>query len=86
MNQPHKPGGALQAELEALGAQFEAEDREDRRTEAERRRKGLPESERDIWAFDGFADARAAARDLASATRTGCQLRGSHEHGSGVCR
>lgn len=52
----------LQAELEALGKVFEAEDREDRRKEAQRRRDGLPEPERDIRTFEGFADGGAAPR------------------------
>ncbi len=62
MNQHHKPDDALQAELEALGEQFEAEERQDRRAEAQRRRKGLPEPERDIHTFPGFADGGAAPR------------------------
>lgn len=48
MNHLRKPDDALQADLERLAAQFEAEDREDRRREAERRRKDLPEPVRDI--------------------------------------
>ena len=59
----HNPTDTLQAELEALAEVFEAEDREDRRKEAQRRRDGLPEPERDIRAFDGFADGGAAPRD-----------------------
>lgn len=47
MTQHHAPD-TLQAALERLNDQFEAEDREDRRKEAERRRKDLPEPERDI--------------------------------------
>ena len=39
MNQ-HQPTDDLQAELEALGRVFEAEEREDRRKDAERRRAG----------------------------------------------
>jgi hypothetical protein len=62
LNQHHKPDDALQAELEALGEQFEAEERQDRRAEAQRRRKGLPEPERDIHTFPGFADGGAAPR------------------------
>lgn len=62
MNQQYKPDDALQADLERLDAQFEAEDREDRRREAERLRKGLPEPERDIRTFEGFADGGAAPR------------------------
>jgi len=62
MNHLRKPDDALQADLERLDAQFEAEDREDRRREAERRRKGLPEPERDIRTFEGFADGGAAPR------------------------
>lgn len=58
----HNPKDSLQADLEALGEQFEAEEREDRRAEAERRRQGLPEPERDIRAYDGFADGGAAPR------------------------
>lgn len=56
------PNDPLQADLEALGEQFEAEAREDRRAEAERRRKGLPEPERDIKTYPGFADSGAAPR------------------------
>lgn len=56
------PNDRLQADLEALGEQFEAEAREDRRAEAERRRKGLPEPERDIKTYPGFADGGAAPR------------------------
>ena len=41
---------------------FEAEDREDRRAEAQRRREGLPEPKRDIRTFDGFASGGAAPR------------------------
>lgn len=62
MNHLRKPDDALQADLERLDAQFEAEDREDRRREAERLRKGLPEPERDIRTFEGFADGGAAPR------------------------
>ena len=39
----HKPHDTLKADLEALAKVFEAEDREDRRKEAQRRRDGLPE-------------------------------------------
>ena len=53
----------LQADLEALAEVFEAEDREDRRAEAQRRRDGLPEPKRDIQTFDGFANGGAAPRD-----------------------
>lgn len=42
MTQQH-PKDPLQADLEALAEVFEAEDREDRRAEAQRRREGLPE-------------------------------------------
>lgn len=62
MNQHRKPNDALQAELEVLGGQFEAEGREDRRAEAQRRRLGLPEPERDIRTYDGFADGGATPR------------------------
>lgn len=62
MNQHHTPDDTLQAELEALNAEFEAEEREDRSADAERRRKGLPEPERDIRAYPGFADAGAVPR------------------------
>lgn len=62
MNHLRKPNDALQADLERLAAQFEAEEREDRRADAERRRKGLPEPERDIRAYPGFADAGAVPR------------------------
>jgi len=56
------PKDTLQADLEALAKVFEAEEREDRRKEAHRRRDGLPEPERDIRTFDGFADGGAAPR------------------------
>lgn len=59
----HNPKDSLQADLEALAEVFEAEDREDRRAEAQRRRDGLPEPERDIRTFDGFANGGAAPRD-----------------------
>lgn len=62
MNHPRKPDDALQADLERLAAQFEAEEREDRRADAERRRKGLPEPVRDITTYSGFADGGAAPR------------------------
>lgn len=58
-----EPHDTLQAELEALAKVFEAEDREDRRKDSQRRRDGLPEPERDIRAFDGFADGGAAPRE-----------------------
>ena len=58
----HNPKDTLQADLERLNAEFEAEDREDLRAEAERRRKGLPEPERDIRAYEGFADGGAVPR------------------------
>ncbi len=58
----HNPKYSLQADLERLDAQFAAEDREDRRRAAERRRKGLPEPERDITTHPGFADGGAAPR------------------------
>ena len=58
----HHPNDDLQTELEALAEVFEAEDREDRRTQAQRRRDGLPEPKRDIRAFDGFANGGAAPR------------------------
>lgn len=53
----------LQADLVRVAAEMEAEDREDRRIEAQRRREGIPEPERDIRAFDGFADGGATPRD-----------------------
>jgi hypothetical protein len=59
----HHPKDDLQADLKALAEVFEAEDREDRRKDAERRLKGLPEPARDIKTFDGFADGGAAPRD-----------------------
>lgn len=58
-----KPNDTIQADLEALAEVFEAEEREDRRIEAQRRRDGLPEPERDIRAYEGFADGGAAPRD-----------------------
>lgn len=63
MTQHHTPDDALQADLEALGEQFEAEEREDRRADAERRRKGLPEPERNITTYPGFADGGVAPRN-----------------------
>ena len=62
MNQQN-PKDSLQYDLEALAEVFEAEDREDRRREAQRRRDGLPEPKRDIRAFDGFANGGVAPRD-----------------------
>lgn len=59
----HNPKETLQAELEALAEVFEAEEREDRRAEAQRRRDGLTEPKRDIRTFPGFADGGAAPRD-----------------------
>ncbi len=59
----HHPKDSLQADLEALAKVFEAEDREDRRRDAQRRREGLPEPKRDIRAFPGFADGGAAPRN-----------------------
>lgn len=56
------PEDTLQSDLDALAQVFEAEDREDRRAEAQRRREGLPEPERDVWTFPGFADGRVAPR------------------------
>lgn len=44
----HHPKDSLQADLEALAEVFEAEDREDRRKDSQRRRDGLREPERDI--------------------------------------
>ena len=55
----HNPKDTLQSDLEALAKVFEAEDREDRRAEAQRRRDGLPEPKRDIRTFPGFADGGA---------------------------
>lgn len=57
------PKDTLQTDLEALAKVFEAEEREDCRKEAQRRRDGLPEPKRDIRAFEGFADGGAAPRD-----------------------
>ena len=62
MTQQH-PTDTLQSDLEALAEVFEAEDREDRRRDAQRRRDGLPEPKRDIRTFEGFADGGAAPRD-----------------------
>ena len=56
------PKDALQADLESLAKVFEAEDREDRRKEAQRRRDGLPEPKRELRTFEGFADGGAAPR------------------------
>lgn len=58
----HHPNDDLQTELEALAEVFEAEDREDRRKQAQRCRDGLPEPKRDVRAFDGFANGGAAPR------------------------
>lgn len=57
------PKDTLQADLGALAKVFEAEQREDRRKEAQRRRDGLPEPKRDLRTFEGFADAGASPRD-----------------------
>lgn len=62
MTQQH-PKDTPQSDLDALAEVFEAEDREDRRKEAQRRRDGLPEPKRDIRAYPGFADGGAAPRD-----------------------
>lgn len=59
----HHPKDDLQADLEALAEVFEAEDREDRRKEAQLRRDGLPEAKRDIRSYPGFAGGGAAPRD-----------------------
>ena len=59
----HNPKDSLRADMEALAKVFEAEDREDRRRDAQRRREGLPEPKRDIRAFPGFADGGAAPRN-----------------------
>lgn len=61
MTQQH-PKDPLQADLEALAEVFEAEDRQDRRIEAQRRRDGLPEPKRHLRTFEGFADGGAAPR------------------------
>lgn len=58
----HHPKDTLQSDLEALGTVFEAEEREDRRIAAQRRRDGLSEPERNIRAFESFADGGAAPR------------------------
>lgn len=57
------PKDTLQTDLEALAKVFEAEEREDRRKEAQRRRDGLPEPKRDLRTFDGFANGGAAPRE-----------------------
>ena len=62
MNQQHRSDDTLQAELEALAEVFEAEERADRRAEAQRRLAGIPEPERDLRTFEGFADFGAASR------------------------
>lgn len=56
------PHDSIRADLEALAVVFEAEEREDRRIAAQRRRDGLPEPERHIRALSGFADGGAAPR------------------------
>ena len=58
----HNANVVIQADLEALAEVFEAEEREDRRIEAQRRRDGLPEPERDLRTFEGFADGGEAPR------------------------
>lgn len=56
----------IEAALADLAAVFEAEEREDRRADAERRRRGLPEPKRgDIRTYEGFANGGAAARPSA---------------------
>ena len=57
------PKDSLQDDLEALAEVFEAEDREDRRREAQRRRDGLPEPKRDIRTYPDFANGGVAPRD-----------------------
>lgn len=52
----------LQADLEPLALVFEAEEREDRRADAARRRQGLPEPVPHITTLEGFADGGAAPR------------------------
>lgn len=53
----------LRAELRALGAKFAAQDAEDRRRDAARRRRGEPEPPReDVRAFEGFADGEVTPR------------------------
>ena len=62
MTQQH-PKDTLQADLEALAEVFEAEEREDRRIEAQRRRDGLPEP-----GFAGFVRHRlSVSSDTAGA-------------------
>jgi len=46
-----------------LDAEIAAEDREDARAEEERLRLGLPEPERDIVAFEGWAGTAVTPRD-----------------------
>lgn len=49
--------------LLALDAQIDAEDREDARVERERQRLGLPDPERDVLAFEGWAGTAVTSRD-----------------------
>lgn len=49
--------------LQDFEAQIAAEDPADRRAEAERRRKGLPEPKREIRVFEGFPDSGATPRE-----------------------
>ncbi|MBC9957697.1 hypothetical protein [Yimella sp. cx-51] len=46
-----------------LDAAIAAEDREDARAERERQRLGLPEPERDVRTFEGWAGAAVTPRD-----------------------
>lgn len=46
-----------------LDAQIDAEDREDAQAERERRRLGLPEGERDVLAYEGWAGTSITPRD-----------------------
>lgn len=52
MSAPKEEASDWLADLEA---KFMAEDREDRRAARAQRRARLPESERDVRTFDGFA-------------------------------
>lgn len=46
-----------------LDEQIAAEDREDSRAERERQRLGLPEPERDVRTFEGWAGTAVTPRD-----------------------
>lgn len=55
-----RPAACIVKALRTLA--FEAEEREDRRKEAQRRRDGLPVPKRDLRTLEAFADTGAAPR------------------------